>query len=184
MIQDLLIPLVAVGLAELGDKTQLAVLCLASKTKNYLRLLLGVMLAFAVADGLAIIFGDLITRVVPLDYIKIAAGIIFIAFGIITLVTRDDEEGANCDLKSPFVSGFTLVLVSEMGDKTQLASGLFAATYNPWLVFIGVMIALTLLSVMAIYLGKFLLAKLNKKTISIAAGVLFILIGLYTLITI
>lgn len=41
MIQEILIPFLAVGLAELGDKTQLAVLSLASKTKKHWELLLG-----------------------------------------------------------------------------------------------------------------------------------------------
>ncbi len=70
------------------------------------------------------------------------------------------------------------MLLSEMGDKTQIASGLFATKFNPILVFIGVILALTLLSLIAVFLGKFLTKKINKKTISIIAGILFILIGI------
>lgn len=183
MLSDFLIPFIAVGLAELGDKTQIAVFCLSSKTKNYLSLLFGVILAFAVADGLAIIFGDFITRFVPINYIKITAGIIFLAFGIITLINRNDEK-VSCEMKTPFLSGFGIILLSEMGDKTQIASGLFAAEYNPWFVFLGVMLALTLLSVMAIYLGKTLLKNVNHEKVSIASGILFIIIGMWTLVSV
>jgi len=66
MVQEILIPFVSIGLAELGDKTQLAVLCLASKTRKYLQLLTGVVLAFVVADGLAILLGIFITEHVPM----------------------------------------------------------------------------------------------------------------------
>jgi Ca2+/H+ antiporter, TMEM165/GDT1 family len=177
MIQDLLVPFVTVGLAELGDKTQLAVLCLASKTKKYLRLLLGVILAFAITDGLAILLGNFVTAHIPILYIKIVSGTLFIIFGIVTLLNNRTEE-AQCELKQPFTSGFFLILVSEMGDKTQIASGLFATKYNPVMVFIGVLSALTVLSVMAVYLGKFISLRINKRVISKIAGTMFIALGI------
>ena len=177
MIQDFLIPFLAIGLAELGDKTQLAVFCLASKTKKYLQLFIGVVLAFVIADGLAILLGDFIAKNIPMNYVKIGAGTIFIVVGIYMLANYKKEEKKH-EIKTPFMSGFWLVLISEMGDKTQIASGLFATKFNPVLVFIGVIAALIVLSVIAIYLGKFVMEKINKKTVSFIAGILFILIGI------
>jgi putative Ca2+/H+ antiporter (TMEM165/GDT1 family) len=176
MLQDFLIPFVSIGLAELGDKTQLAVLCLASKTKKYVQLLLGVILAFAITDGLAILLGNFIAAHIPILYIKIVSGAIFIIFGLITLLNNKTED-ARCELKQPFTSGFLLILVSEMGDKTQIASGLFATKYNPIVVFIGVLSALTILSIMAVYLGKFIALKMKKKAISKVAGIVFVVLG-------
>ena len=178
IIKDFIIPFLSIGIAELGDKTQLAILYLASNTRKYFQLLFGVILAFIIADGLAIILGDMITRFIPLQYIKIISGTVFILFGILSLLNKNKEESES-KLKSPFFTGFVIVLVSEMGDKTQIASGLFAAKFHPALVFLGVITALTMLSVMAIYLGKSILNKLNRKLVSHIAGVLFILIGVY-----
>jgi len=180
MIADILVPLTAVGLAELGDKTQLTILCLASKTKRHFELLSGVILAFVIADGLAIILGNFITTYIPINYIKVVSGAIFIFFGITILVSKKQEE-AKCELKRPFASGFLLILVSEMGDKTQIAAGLFATKFNPTMVFIGVISALTVLSIMAIYLGKIIALKLNRKALSNIAGMVFILIGVFCL---
>jgi putative Ca2+/H+ antiporter (TMEM165/GDT1 family) len=177
VIQDFLIPFISIGLAELGDRTQLAVLCLASKTQKYLQLLLGVILAFAITDGLAIILGNFITAHIPTFYIKIVSGAIFIIFGIIMLINNKSEE-AHCELKQPFASGFLLILVSEMGDKTQIAAGLFATKYNAFIVFIAVLSSLTVLSVMAVYLGKYIALKINKKVISLVAGIMFIVLGI------
>ncbi len=178
MIQDILLPFLLIGLAELGDKTQLAVLVLSTKTRRYTSLLAGVMLAFALTDGLAILFGNYIAQKVPLDYVRIVAGSMFILFGMITLFKKDKDEGKDShELKSPFMSGFWLILVAEMGDKTQLAAALFATQYNPLLVFVGVMLALFILSVMAVYLGKIIMEKVDKRTISTIAGIMFILIG-------
>ena len=180
MLQDSLIPFITIGIAELGDKTQLAVLCLASKTKKYLQLLLGVILAFVIADGLAIMLGNYITTYIPMKYLKIVSGSTFIFFGILTLMSSKNKE-AQCELKQPFSSAFLLIFLSEMGDKTQIAAGLFATKFNPIMVFIGVISALAILSITAIYLGKFVSLKLNKKVISTIAGTVFILIGIFCL---
>ncbi len=59
MLQDILIPLIVVGLAELGDKTQLSTLLLASKTKKHIQLFLGTILAFLIVDGIAIQNGEI-----------------------------------------------------------------------------------------------------------------------------
>ncbi len=182
MLEDILIPLVVVGLAEFGDKTQLSVLLLSSKTKKHLHLLLGVILAFLVVDGIAILAGQWITNVVPTSVIKLLSGTIFIIFGILILRSKKEEVKSKYYSKSPFYSGFALIFLAEWGDKTQIASGLFATQYNGLMVLIGVMTALTLLSIVAIYLGKFISNKIEEKTITKIAGILFILIGILLLL--
>ncbi len=177
MIQDILIPFLTIAIAELGDKTQLAVIGLATKTKKHLQLLLGIVLAFIIADGIAVAFGDFIIKVIPMGYIKSGAGIIFIIFGVAALISHKKKKG-KYNLKAPFVSGFSLILLLEIGDKTQIAAGLFATRFSPILVLIGAVSALTALSIIAVYLGKFITRKINRETISIISGILFILIGI------
>ena len=87
MLQDMWIPLIAVGLAELGDKTQLSILLLSLKMEKRLYLLFGVILAFLIVDGIAILAGDWITNIVPISSVKILSGAIFIIFGILILRT-------------------------------------------------------------------------------------------------
>jgi putative Ca2+/H+ antiporter (TMEM165/GDT1 family) len=178
MLQDFIVPFIAIGVAELGDKTQLAIFCLASKTKKRLQLLAGIALAFLIADGLAVLLGDFFGAVVPLSHIKIASGIVFIIFGALMLA-RKQESNAECELKKPLMSGFALVLLSEMGDKTQVAAGLFAAKFNPVMVFFGVIASLLLVSLAAVFLGKWAVARINRKALSFAAGILFIAIGIF-----
>ena len=81
MLEDLLIPLVIVGLAEFGDKTQILILLVSSKVEKRFQLLFGIILAFLITDGVAILIGVWITNVVPILYLKIISGIIFIIFG-------------------------------------------------------------------------------------------------------
>jgi putative Ca2+/H+ antiporter (TMEM165/GDT1 family) len=178
MLEDILVPLIIVGLAEFGDKTQLSVLLLSSKTEKHLHLLFGAILAFLIVDGTAILVGEWITNIVPINLVKMLSGVIFIIFGILILRSDKGENKIKCYSKNQFYSGFTLIFLSEWGDKTQIASGLFATKYNGLLVLIGVMIALTLLSIMAIYLGKVISSKIERKRITKIAGILFILLGI------
>jgi len=178
-LNDIIIPLLAVGLAEMGDKTQLSVLLLSSRTREYAQLLAGIMLAFLLADGFAILVGSWVTNVIPVHLVKLVSGAVFILFGAMILRGDKEEEEESClSPRNAFVSGFSMIFLSEWGDKTQIASALFATEYDPRLVFVGVMTALLILSVMAIYLGKFLASRIDRKRITRIAGVVFLLIGL------
>jgi len=178
MISDVLIPLIVIGLAEFGDKTQLSILLLSSKTKKHLHLLLGVMLAFLIVDGTAVLIGSWVINIVPIRFLKILSGIIFTIFGI--LILRDKEVKGESGLysRSSFFSGFTLIFITEWGDKTQIAAGIFATKYNALMVLIGAMTALALLSIMAIYLGRFVSNRMDKKVVTKIAGTVFILMGI------
>nr|CBH37527.1 conserved hypothetical membrane protein, UPF0016 family [uncultured archaeon] len=179
MVPDILLPLIVVGLAELGDKTQLSTLLLASKTDKHLHLLLGIILAFLIVDGIAILAGEWITDIAPRELIKMLSGAIFIIFGLVTLIFRNKREEIKTKyhFENPFYSGFILIFVSEWGDKTQIATGLFATQYNGLMVLTGVIIALSLLSVIAIYSGKFISDKVTRETLTKLTGFLFISMG-------
>ncbi|HJH25566.1 MAG TPA: UPF0016 domain-containing protein [Methanophagales archaeon] len=177
MVPNILIPLIVVGLAELGDKTQLSTLLLASKTEKHLHLFLGVILAFLIVDGIAILAGEWITHVAPKSLIKILSGVVFIIFGLLMLRNKREEIKSNYYFENPFYSGFILIFVSEWGDKTQIAAGLFATKYSGLMVLTGVIIALSLLSIIAIYSGKFISDKVDRETLAKIAGISFILMG-------
>lgn len=183
-LDGILIPLLAVGLAEIGDKTQLSILLLSSRTREYARLLLGVMLAFLLADGFAILVGSYVNEAMPVTAVKAVSGLVFILFGILILRGEDDgEEEMSLSARGAFVSGFSMIFLSEWGDKTQIASALFATEYDPIMVFAGVMIALFILTLAAIFLGKNLASRIDRKLMSKVAGGVFILIGLSILIS-
>ena len=177
-LNEILIPLVAVGLAEMGDKTQLSILLLSSRTREYVQLLAGVMLAFLLADGFAILVGSWVTNVIPVHMVKLLSGAVFVLFGLMILKgDKEEDEESNLSPKNAFLSGFSMIFLSEWGDKSQFASALFATEYNPQMVFVGVMAALLILSIMAVYLGRFLAGKIDRRIITRVAGAVFLLIG-------
>lgn len=184
MAIDLLIPLIGVGLAEIGDKTQLSVFLLSSRTKKHLNLLIGILLAFFIVDGIAVVLGSWVTSIIPIFYVKIFSGIIFVIFGTFmlrnTIISEDVElnNKSRTYSKNSFISGFVLIFLTEWGDKTQIASAAFATRYNAMMVLLGVMMALTLLSIVTIYLGKILSNKIDKRLIAKIAGIVFIVMGI------
>jgi len=183
MTAEILVPLITIGLAELGDKTQLSVLLLSSRTNKRLHLLLGVMLAFLIVDGTAVLVGTYMTNIVPVDWLKTASTVVFIALGGWILVRGTGKEGkSRIIFKNSFLSGFTFIFLAEWGDKTQIASALFATQYNALMVLIGTMGALTLLSIMAVYLGRLISDRVDKKLMTRIAGTLFIIMGIVLLL--
>lgn len=178
MIADILIPLIVTGLAEFGDKTQLSIFLLCSKTKKHLHLLLGVMLAFLIVDGIVVTVGSWIINIVPINLLKILSGIIFIIFGVLTLREKEAKGESKLYSRNSFLSAFILIFITEWGDKTQIASGIFATKYNALMVLIGAMTALAVLSIMAIYLGRFISSKVDKKVVTKIAGTIFLLMAI------
>ncbi len=74
-------------LAELGDKTMLATVTIASQQQAFLPVWLGSTLGMVVADGLAIWVGVVAGKRLPARAIQIGAAIVFLGFGALTLAT-------------------------------------------------------------------------------------------------
>ncbi len=178
MFSETLIPFLAVALAELGDKTQLALFCLSSQTRKHFQMLFGAIVAFTVTSGAAVLLGDFVSELISPHILKHISGILFIFFGVLTLWNNRAKNTREYKIHNPFFTSFFMVLLAEFGDKSQITTGLFATKYNPVFVFVGVLLALAILSALAIWLGKTLLRKLPRRKVAVIAGIVFIAIGI------
>jgi putative Ca2+/H+ antiporter (TMEM165/GDT1 family) len=79
---------------------------------------------------------------------------------------------------------FASVFVAELGDKTQLATLLFAADReaSKWMVFIGASLALVATSAIGVLAGGLISQHVSAKTLHYIAGAGFVIIGIWTLI--
>lgn len=78
---------------------------------------------------------------------------------------------------------FATVFLAELGDKTQLATLLFAADKNAnrLMVFVGAALALIVTTLIAVLIGKYAAEFINPKVLKLIAGVGFIAVGIWTL---
>jgi putative Ca2+/H+ antiporter (TMEM165/GDT1 family) len=82
-----------------------------------------------------------------------------------------------------FITIFVAVFVAELGDKTQLATMLFAADkeVSKYMVFVAASLALVVASALGVLAGSLLAEYINEKYLHLLAGVGFIIIGAVTL---
>jgi len=84
-----------------------------------------------------------------------------------------------------FAMVFITVFIAEIGDKTQLATLLFSADrqVSKWAVFAGSALALTAAAAIGVLLGSQLERFVTPKTLRIVAGIGFLGIGAWTLLS-
>ncbi|HEU0264820.1 MAG TPA: TMEM165/GDT1 family protein [Geobacterales bacterium] len=171
--------------AELGDKTQLAAMALASRYP-WRRVFAGIAAAFFLLNLAAVLLGGLLYALIPALWIELAAAALFLYFGLATLMAcNGDDEDASTERKSrgPFLASFFMILVAELGDKTQLVTATLAARHGePLTVFMASTLALWLVSLLGIFVGSQLRRLVPPATIQRSAGVLFLLFGVVMLV--
>jgi putative Ca2+/H+ antiporter (TMEM165/GDT1 family) len=167
-----------VFLAEMGDKTQLLAMAFAARFPAK-TVLAGVLVATLVNHLLAVVAGNWLTNIVPLDYIQIAASASFILFGLWTL-RGDQLEGEDKKYKfSPFWTVAVAFFVAEMGDKTQLATVALAAKYQTIIpIWLGTTAAMLAADAFGIIVGVVLGKRIPERFVKWFAAVIFILFGI------
>ncbi len=81
-MKEIIYVFVAIFLAELGDKTQLATIAFASKY-GWVKAFVGAILGLALVNLIGALIGDKIGETLPVELIHKGAGILFIIFGLL-----------------------------------------------------------------------------------------------------
>jgi putative Ca2+/H+ antiporter (TMEM165/GDT1 family) len=187
-----------VFVAELGDKTQLAVLTQTCKCHRPWAVFLGASLALIVVTALGAAGGQLVGQFVPPIVIRIVAALGFIVMGVLLgweahkTPTCPDPDAASgettCDTDSvrpartdwrAFGSTFGLLFVAEMGDKTQLAVlSLASEQATPWAVFAGGALALVAVTAMGVMGGVGLSRLVPERVLRWVSAGMFVVMGI------
>ena len=178
-----------VFIAELGDKTQLAVLSQTCKFRSTWPVFVGGSLSLVVVTAIGAIAGQLLSRFIAPQTLQIVAGILFVIMGIHTWFEsrKVDEQDAVCatgegdcprwDWRA-FAATFGLLFVAELGDKTQLAvMGLASGAVSLVPVFLGGALALTAVTGLAVAGGQQLCRLIPRPRMLAIASALFVVIG-------
>ncbi|MGQ0541714.1 MAG: TMEM165/GDT1 family protein [Blastocatellia bacterium] len=72
-------------LAELGDKTQLAIITLTAKTDSKIAVFLGASLALVLVSALGVLVGGVLSQFVPAEWLQRIVAAAFIVIGVLML---------------------------------------------------------------------------------------------------
>jgi Ca2+/H+ antiporter, TMEM165/GDT1 family len=72
-------------LAELGDKTQLAVITMTSSTESKMSVFLGASLALIAVTLLGVVFGGVLSQYIPTEWLQRIVAAAFIIIGVLML---------------------------------------------------------------------------------------------------
>jgi len=165
-----------IAAAEIGDKSQLVCMTLASRHRA-MPILLGAIAAFAFLNTLAVVFGVAIASWLPEYIVAATVAFLFAAFGIHALRVKEDDDDEEVQEKSGhgiFFTTFLLITVAEFGDKTQLAVVALSSTAAPIAVWLGSTIALASTSALGILAGRTILQKIPLVLLHKISGIIFL----------
>ena len=126
MISAFAVSLLAVVLAEMGDKTQLLAMAFAGKY-NWRTVLWAVLCATLLNHFFAVALGNAVSSFMPMEWLKLAAALSFIGLGLWTICADKLSGEDKASLRSPFWTVAIAFFFAEIGDKTQIMTMTIAA---------------------------------------------------------
>jgi len=185
MLEAFFVSTGVVALGEIGDKTQLLALMLASRYRRPWTIVGGILAATIVNHTLAGAIGQWVRSVVPESWLRWFLALSLFAVAVWTLKPDRVEES---DIPASGMSVFTVTAVSfflaEMGDKTQIATALLAARFDSLVqVVAGTTLGMLLADVPAVFAGHLAAQRLPLKPIRALAASLFVGLGVWVLLT-
>lgn len=173
-----------VALAEIGDKTMLLAIILATRFRKPLPIIFGILVATLANHGIAAFLGQSVANLLAGTAFRYAVGISFVVMAFWTLVPdklEEDEEPKAPRFGAFLTTTFTFFIV-EIGDKTQIATIALGAQFqNVILVTIGTTLGMMLANVPAVYFGNAIVERVSLKVVRGIAALLFLAIGLWVI---
>lgn len=167
-----------VAASEMGDKTQLLAFSLASRYRRPWVVLGGILTATILNHALASAAGAWVSAHVPPRWMAGGLAATFIGFGLWTLKPDELDDAPSTGRFGPFLTTTFLFFLAEMADKTQLATVALAARYRSvLLVTTGTTLGMLASDGLAVFLGERLAARVQMRSIRVAAASLFFVFG-------
>ena len=184
-MQALLISLVAVAFAEVGDKTQLLALVLAARYRRPWPICAGILVATLVNHALAGEAGVLLAQLLSPDVLRWLLGLSFLSVAVWALFP--DKIGAEEAKRTSHYGVFAATAIgfflAEMGDRTQVATAILAAHYQPlWAVIAGTTLGMLAANVPVVFLGARFAHRLPLRATRLVAAALFAVLGVLILL--
>ncbi len=173
-----------VGLAEFGDKTQLLALLLAARFRRPLPIVFGIFVATLANHAAAAAVGALASELLGPGTMRWVLGLSFLAMAAwIVAPSRIDGREAPLPRYGVFVTTVFAFFLTEMGDKSQLATVTLAAGYASTLAVVaGTTLGMMLANVPAVVFGERIANRVPLALVHGLAALVFAVLGIATLL--
>jgi putative Ca2+/H+ antiporter (TMEM165/GDT1 family) len=184
-MEAFLVSTLVVAVAEIGDKTQLLAIILATRFKKPIPIILGILVATLANHALAALAGSLVSDFFDGTWFRWAIAISFIAMAAWALIPdkADDEAAGGKARHGVFLTTLVAFFLVEMGDKTQIATvALGARFHNVLTVAAGTTLGMMLANVPAVYFGEAVTRIVPLKYVRLGAALIFLGLGIWAAI--
>jgi len=182
-VEAFLLSSASVAIGELGDKTQLLCLVLATRLRKPVPIVLGVFVATLVNHLLACLFGEWASGLLTPAVLRWVLGLSFLAVAVWALVPERMDEGLSTrSAHGVFMVTAVTFFLAEMGDRTQIVAVALAARYRDLLpVVSGTTLGMMLVNIATVIFAERATRFLPMRWIRLTAALLYTLLGLATL---
>ena len=182
-MDSMLVSTFVVALAEIGDKTQLLAIVLATRFRKPWPIIAGIFVATIANHALAATAGFFLTDFLEGAWFRYAIAIAFIAMAFWTLVPdKFDEADETRAGTGIFMTTLIAFFIVEIGDKTQVATAALAARFhNIEMVTLGTTLGMMLANVPAVFLGGAATRVIPLRYVRIGAALIFFGLGFWQL---
>jgi len=172
-----------VFVAEMGDKTQLLALVLATRFKRPWPIIAGMLVAVLANHALAGGVGLALADRLPADWLRWAVAASFVIMAAWLLVPDTTPLADRIDpTRNAFVTALVAFFIAEMGDKTQIATVALAARYHSLgLVMIGSSLGMLGADAPVIFFGERITRRVPARLTRQGSAALFAAFGVAVL---
>jgi putative Ca2+/H+ antiporter (TMEM165/GDT1 family) len=171
-----------VALAEIGDKTQLLALLLATRFRAPLPIVCGILVATVLNHAGAGALGSWLVTWIGAQTMRFVLGLSFLAMAAWTLIPDSPPDERRPPRYGVFVTTVVAFFLVEMGDKTQIATVALAAQFHALAaVVLGTTLGMMIANVPVVFLGDALIRRVSLKVVRAAASLTFVALGIYAL---
>jgi Ca2+/H+ antiporter, TMEM165/GDT1 family len=173
-----------VAIAEIGDKTQLLAMLLATRYRRPVPIILGIFVATLANHAIAASVGAAVAAWLGPDAMRWIVGGLFIAMAGWALIPDKADDGPNAASHvGAFLATTIAFFLVEIGDKTQIATVALAARFQSiGAVTAGTTLGMMLANVPAVLFGDLLARKVPLRLVRICAAMSFVVLGLAVLL--
>ena len=179
--------LAVVFVAEFGDRTQLLLLALATR-HAMAPVLGGLVVGYGLMTVVAVALGAAVGAALPDTVVRVGSGLVFLGFAVWTLRGDEDADDDHVDDRSQrhplalLASIAGAIMLSELGDKSMIATATLATDGDPLPVWLGATTGILAAGGLGVLAGRLLADRLPPDLLRRGSALLFAAFGIALLL--